>query len=213
MDIPARESELAVYLQQQPYQVTQDGILLTIAKNVFPSDFGLTSTFFGHYILQQAPTSRALDMGCGSGYFAFLLKKIGCESVIGVDYNSDAVNCAQGNSKLNPDFAPDTFIHSDLFKSVPPNNFGSIVFNFNYHPSNGVFGLYEDGGRVILERFFTEVIAYIDSETKIYIPFSAFVGAKHDPLHIAPKYGFSVTIVAETQNHAGEHFIYLIMLA
>jgi hypothetical protein len=31
-------------------------------------------------------------------------------------------------------------------------------------------------------------------------------------LHIAPQYGFSVTIAAETQNHAGEHFIYLIML-
>ena len=210
MDISSRESELALYLQRQPYQVVQDGIQLTIAKNVFPSDFGLTSSFFGHYILQQTPTSRALDMGCGSGYFAFLLKKIGCASVIGVDYNLDAVHCAQANSLLNPDYAPDAFIHSDLFQSVPPNNFGSIVFNFNYHPSNGVFGLYEDGGRVILQRFFTEVTAYIDSKTKIYIPYSAFVGPEHDPLHIAPHYGFTVNIAAETENQAGKHFIYVI---
>ena len=213
MDTVTRESELALYLQRQPYQVEQDGITLTIAKNVFPSDFGLTSSFFGRHILQQTPVNSALDMGCGSGYFAFLLKKIGCEAVIGADFNADAVQCALANRELNPDYQPDDILHSDLFKAVPANTFGLIVFNFNYHPSNGVFGLYEDGGRVILERFFTEVLDYIDHNTKIFIPYSAFVGKEHDPWHIAPKFGFSVTLAAETENAVGRHFIYLIVLS
>jgi SAM-dependent methyltransferase len=211
MDILSREKELASYLERQPYLIEQDGINLNIHKNVFPSDFGITSSFFGHYILQQKATQSALDMACGSGYFAFLLKKIGCTSVVGVDFNKDSIKCAISNIELNPALKPITFIHSDLFKSVPSNQFGIIVFNFNYYPSNGVFGLNADGGREILERFFSEVIDYIDCNSRIYIPYSKFVGPEHDPLHIAPKYGFSVSIEALTENEAGEHVIYLIM--
>lgn len=212
MDISTRETELAVYLERQPYTVEQDGIHLTIAKNVFPSDFGITSSFFGQFILQQQPAESGLDMGTGSGYFAFLLKKLGCKKVLGVDFNLDAVNCATANALLNPQLQPVPFIHSDLFKSVAKNQFGMIVFNFNYYPSNGVYGLNNDGGKEILERFFTEVVDYIDVDTRIYIPYSKFVGTEHDPLLIAPNYGFSVSVVSETQTATGEHVIYLIKL-
>ena len=210
MDIATREFELAHYLEKQPYQVEQDGIRLNIAKNVFPSDFGLTSRFVGRYILQQPPAKRALDMGCGSGYFAFLLKKIGCESVTGIDLNPDAVNCAQSNCALNPELGLINFVQSNLFNSIAVQRFDLIVFNFNYYPSNGVFGLYADGGREILERFFSEVSAYIEPNIRIYIPYSAFVGPEHDPRNIAPQYGFSVSIVDKTHTQTGDHFIYLI---
>jgi methylase of polypeptide subunit release factors len=211
MTISKRETELAAYLERQPYQVEQDGIHLTIAKNVFPSDFGLTSKFFGQYMLQQPPADYGLDMGCGSGYFAFLLKKIGCKQVIGVDFNPDAVNCAEENRTLNPHLTPIEFVHSDLFASVPPQKFGIIVFNFNYYPSNGNFGLNADGGREILQRFFSQVDDYLDTDARIYIPYSEFVGDEHDPAKIAEDFGFKVTVVAETENHAGRHFKYLLV--
>src|SRR5665811_1073151 len=115
MSIAKREQELSHYLQKQPYTTELDGIALTIAKNVFPSCFGITSSFFGDFILQQKPATTALDMGCGSGYFAFLLKKIGCETVLGVDFNNDAVKCSNENSRLNPSLAPIDFVYSDLF--------------------------------------------------------------------------------------------------
>ena len=86
------------------------------------------------------------------------------------------------------------------------------MFNFNYYPSTGVFGLNADGGKVILERFFTEVVAYIDGNSKIYMPYSAFVGVEHDPEQIAPRFGFKVATVARLQNHIGEHVIYQISL-
>ena len=211
MTTALRQTELAHYLECQPYLVEQDGIKLTIAKNVFPSDFGLTSSFFGNFMLQQKPAANALDMGCGSGYFALLLKKIGCNNVVGVDFNPDAVNCASGNCLQNPDLAAITIIHSDLFAFLPANRFGLIVFNFNYYPSDGVFGLNEDGGREILQRFFQQVVDYIDSDTRIYIPFSEFISAEHDPKNVAPDYGFSVATVAETENETGKHFIYEVM--
>jgi hypothetical protein len=76
MSIAARKQELAVYLDKQPYIAELDGITLKIAKNVFSSDFGLTSSFFRPFhSATTASPHGALDMGCGSGYFAFLLKK------------------------------------------------------------------------------------------------------------------------------------------
>lgn len=211
MSISKRESELAVYLDKQPYMTELDGIKLEIAKNVFPSDFGLTSCFFGNFILQQDAVETALDMGCGSGYFAFLLKKIGCTEVIGVDFNIDAVKCASNNSLHNPLLHPVKFIHSDLFANVPASTFDLIIFNFNYYPSNGDFGLNADGGQEILKRFFSHVDRYIHDNTIIYIPYSEFVGNEHDPKHICPAFGFSVEIVASITNDNGEHYVYKIM--
>ena len=211
MSIAKREQELSYYLDRQPYMTELDGITLIIAKNVFPSCFGITSSFFGNFILQQKPGVTGLDMGCGSGYFAFLLKKIGCETVLGVDFNIDAVKCATENSSLNPLLAPIDFIHSDLFNDVPLTKFDIIVFNFNYYPSNGDFGLNEDGGRQILQRFFTQVSAFCDTETRIYIPYSEFVGLEHDPKMICQDFGFTYEIMTTTINETGEHCIYKIM--
>jgi methylase of polypeptide subunit release factors len=211
MSIASREQELACYLDKQPYMTELDGVTLKIAKNVFPSDFGLTSSFFGAFMLQQQPGSNALDMGCGSGYFAFLLKKIGCANVLGVDFNKDAIQGTLENRQLNPTLTPIDFLHSDLFAAVPPTLFDLIVFNFNYYPSNGTFGLNEDGGCEILERFFDQVGDYINEQTRIYIPYSEFIGAAHDPKNIGPTFGYSVTVEDTIRNHTGEHYIYKIM--
>lgn len=213
MSISKRESELASYLDRQPYLTELDGISLEIAKNVFPSDFGITSSFFGHFMLQQKPGSRALDMGCGSGYFALLLKKMGCQTVLGVDFNRDAFNCATSNALRNPELASVEFIHSDLFVNVSPRQFDLIVFNFNYYPSNGVYGLNPDGGQEILKRFFKEVSAYINQQTRIYIPYSLFVGEEHDPKNICTDFGFIAKTVAAITNESGDHVIYEVMLA
>lgn len=208
MTIPKRVAELAVYLDKQPYLTELDGISLEIAKNVFPSDFGVTSSFFGHFMLQQQAADSALDMGCGSGYFALLLKKIGCKAVMAVDFNADAVACATANVARNPQLAPVTVVHSDLFADVPLRQFDLIVFNFNYYPSDGRYGLNADGGQLILRRFFAEVTAYITAESTIYIPYSLFVGPEHDPKNLCGEFGFCAEVVDSIENHSGVHVIY-----
>jgi hypothetical protein len=87
------------------------------------------------------------------------------------------------------------------------------VFNFNYYPSNGDFGLNSDGGQAILKRFFTQVDRYIHDNTVIYIPYSEFVGEEHDPKIIGIDFGFSVEIMATIENHTGEHYVYKITRA
>ena len=159
-------------------------------------------------MVTQRPAETALDMGCGSGYFALLLKKMGCQKVLGVDLNPDAIACSKSNGIRNHTLGPVEFIHSDLFVNVPQTYFGLIVFNFNYYPSNGNFGLNHDGGREILKRFFTQVTPYIDRQTRIYIPYSLFVGEEHNPKSICASFGFFAEIVASTSNQSGEHVIY-----
>jgi predicted RNA methylase len=213
MTILKRESELADYLIKQPYLTELNGVQLEIGKNVFPSDFGLTSSFVGRFILQQKPGARALDMACGSGYFAFLLKKMGCDYVLGADLNLVAIQCAQGNCRRNPDISDIEFVHSDLFSNIPPMKFDLIMFNFNYYPGNGNFGLNQEGGRQILRRFFSQASAYCHEQTRIYMPYSLFVGEEHDPKTIAGSFGFFVETVATTFNQNGEHVIYQLMRA
>ena len=211
ISIADREQDLVTYLKKQPYITQLDGITLAIAKNVFPSDFGLTSPFVGKFMLEQQPAESALDMGCGSGYFTFLLRKMGCDRVLGVDFNPGAVMCALENKDRNPELTNVDFLFSDLFSNVPIKTFDLIMFNFNYYPSNGTFGLNEDGGREILERFFSQVGNYITEETRIYVPYSQFVGAEHDPKNVCAEFGFSVKVEDSICNHAGEHYIYKIM--
>ena len=112
-----------------------------------------------------------------------------------------------------PRFSTVEFMHSDLFDNVPARQFGIIVFNFNYYPSNGDFRLNQDGGREILSRFFSQVPRYIDRQTRIYIPYSLFVGAEHNPKSICASFGFFAERVATTTNQSGEHVIYEVMQA
>jgi methylase of polypeptide subunit release factors len=86
-----------------------------------------------------------------------------------VDFNKDAMHCTLENEQMNPDLTPIDLLHSDLFAEVTPAVFDLIVFNFNYYPSDGTFGLNEDGGRDILKRFFDLVSDYITEQTRIYI--------------------------------------------
>ena len=166
-----------------------------------------------HIILgHDGPRNDNEEMDADLGAY-LLLKKIGCHSVLGVDFNKDAFNCASSNALRNPDLATVEFIHSDLFVNVSSQQFDLIVFNFNYYPSNGVFGLNPDGGQEILKRFFSQVSTYITDQTRIYIPYSLFVGEEHDPKNICSDFGFIATIVETTSNRSGEHVIYEVMRA
>jgi hypothetical protein len=62
-----------------------------------------------------------------------------------------------------------------------------------------------------LERFFNQAGAFCDTETRIYIPYSQFVGAEHDPKTICQNFGFNCETMATMVNEAGEHCIYKIM--
>ena len=41
---------------------------------------------------------RALDLGTGAGFFAFILAELGCDKIVGIDYSDDMINEAKKNA-------------------------------------------------------------------------------------------------------------------
>lgn len=150
-----RNLELIEAFNSQPYFIELDGFNLVIDKDVFPPDIGYASKFLAQVLKKYKP-EVALDMGSGSGYLAFVLRKIGVPFVTAIDNHSPAIDCIYKNIKKNPEVVPIRVLKGDLFKPLDEEKiFDLIVFNHPYYPytNNHIFGLEKDGGKVIIESF------------------------------------------------------------
>ncbi len=106
---------------------------------------------------------NVLEIGCGSGIVSLCAASNPKNTVLGVDINQDAVQCAIKNAKNNQ-ITNVHFIESDLFSSVE-GKFDTIMFNPPYLPTsheerisgsiNHAFDGGEDG-RKIVDRFLDE---------------------------------------------------------
>ena len=80
--------------------------------------------------LTQQKLGSVLDYGCGSGILAIAAKKLGAESVIGVDIDVQAINASQYNAELNHEhivfYNADTFSHQ-TFDLVVANILSSAL--------------------------------------------------------------------------------------
>ena len=205
-----RDQELSDILKRQPYTVDLNGLKVQVDKSVFPLDIGYTSQYLAETLKRYHPR-KALDMGCGTGYLAMLLKRNGASEVWAVDRHRPSWACTMLNAFSN--HLTLHFQQSDLFREVPLQKFDLIVFDQPYYPSSrDLFGgPCPDGGKKVIERFLREVPPYLPSNGVIIMPFSDMAGKKHDPKKIA--IDFKVTTVMETENEFGRHFVYQISLA
>jgi len=137
-----------------------------------------------------------LDVGTGSGFIA--LSAAGrAARVLGVDVDSEAVDCARGNA-LNNDIDNAEFCVSDLFENVE-GKFDVITFNPPYLPSGEVEDKAVDGGEngiELVERFLMQVSDYLNPGGRVYLLVSSLnilekVGKLFD------ENGFNRDIVAE----------------
>src|SRR5829696_2358715 len=140
--------EFARLLESQPYTVVMDGLVITVAEDVFPPDLGRCARNMAKVCAEHRPR-RALDMGCGSGYLALALKQQGVPDVWALDVHEPAVACTTRNLEQNPHAGPLTVALSDLFDAVPPSiGFDLVVFNQPFAPAadQAVCGCGSDGG-------------------------------------------------------------------
>lgn len=204
-----RDDDLLSIRQQQPYTVVIDGLDLLVEKDVFPPDLGFTSQHLGKVLGDYQPHT-ALDMGCGVGYLAMLLKKNGVPEVWAVDNHKPAIKCTLKNIKRNK-LQPIKVARSDLFLQIPKSvKFDLIVFNQPYYPATEevIFGLGFDGGKEIVVRFLEQTKDYLTDKGVIIMPFSDIAGKENDPKIIAEKLGWLVKVIYRTSSEGMEHRIY-----
>ncbi len=137
------------------------------------------------YASSLAGGKRILEIGCGTGIVslaaAFADPK---NSVLGVDINPAAVECAKENAAKNG-IKNANFTQSDLFSAAPKEKFGCILFNPPYLPTTR-----EE--KLALED---ENMAYDGGESGLetFYKFTQHVGS-----HLAPK--GKVAVIATSLN-------------
>lgn len=196
--------------EKQPYDVTIEGIHLNIGEDVFPSDLAYNTRYLAK-AASAYTSSRSLDMGCGCGFIALYLRKMGVPDVWAIDIHEPAIQCAKNNIELNLHLGPINILQGDLFLPIPEIiKFDLIIFNHPLFPTVGlpVFGNNPDGGFEILNRFFADAKGYLTNDGKILVPYSSIAEVEHNPKFIAEMYGYKVMTIFETLEPPYLHHVY-----
>lgn len=198
----------------QPYSICLDGFELVIDKDVFPPDIGYVSQFLAQVLKEHHP-AVALDMGCGSGYLAFVLRKTGVPCVTAIDNHTPAVDCIRKNMEKNPEVKPIEVLKGDLF--VPLNKdktFDLMVFNHPLYPFTGnpIFGLGKDGGKVIINNFLLRAPEYLKKGGVILMPFSDIADEENNPKKMALSLGYHVSRTWEKSDKGVIHYVFEIKM-
>lgn len=200
--------EFQQHIDRQPYSVVLDGLRLTIDRDVFPPDMGLCAQNLAKRSHNYRP-NVALDMGCGAGYLALMLKRNGVPEVWAADVHGPAIECTRSNVERNPEVGPIRVVQSDLFRNIPATaRFDLIVFNQPFGPALGqtVCGCGSDGGYEITKRFLLEAPAYLNEGAVVLMAFSDREPQQHNPRGVAEELGYPiVTLLHEFYGEANNY--------
>ena len=111
------------------------GIRLQVLRGVFDPSMHFTSGLLARYLLHASnivPGSTVLDVGTGSGIGAIAAARAGATSVVALDINPDAVECARLNASQNDVGSLVDARESDLFSAVAGERFDLVVSNPPY---------------------------------------------------------------------------------
>jgi len=214
VQVSDRNIELIEAFNSQPYSIELDGFNLVIDKDVFPPDIGYASKFLAQVLKKYKP-EVALDMGSGSGYLAFVLRKIGVPFVTAIDNHPPAIDCIYKNIKKNPEVMPIRVLKGDLFEPLDEEKiFDLIVFNHPYYPytNNHIFGLEKDGGKTIIERFLSLAPIYLKNNGVILMPFSDMAGEENNPKTIALSFGYNTSRTWTKSDREQSHYVFEIKI-
>jgi release factor glutamine methyltransferase len=147
-----------------------------------------------------------LDLGTGSGILAVTAAKKAAH-VLAVDLNPYAIRCARDNAKLNHLSERMDFLQSDLFSSFHTGvRFDLVLFNAPYLPSEAgeedtwIGKSWAGGadGRLVVDRFISEVPAYLKSGGRVLLMQSTLTGVDETITAFA-KQGLKAAVTASQQ--------------
>lgn len=145
-----------------------------ITENVFePSE----DSFLFAENLDVHNGDEVLDLGTGCGILGILAAQK-AKSVIAVDINPYAVNCAKQNAALNHVQSNMSFLRSDLLSALNPvDMFDLILFNAPYLPSEQhehetwIGRAWAGGvtGRDVIDRFIPQISIYLKPSGRVLL--------------------------------------------
>jgi methylase of polypeptide subunit release factors len=196
---------------------TTPKFIFHVDENVFPPDFGITTGLITKVATTQYSNCRTvMEMGCGTGFPAIQLAAASpkLEKLMLVDLLDEAVSCTKKNVNVNRHLFPSqcevSVLKSDLFAEVPSEDrWDLIIHNQTFYPDNGRFGLTEEGGQQLTQRFLEAAKARLAPNGVILMAFASFVEEQHDPKPLAESLGYTVKVVGEKAARGGiRGFVY-----
>lgn len=168
------------HLKDSTYNIA--GLSINCDSGLYHPDVNSSSVFILRHLLDKALFSRQpeniLEIGAGCGAIILALQQfLGAGAYTGVDIDPAAIACATSNAARNG--ANIRFLPSDLFSSIPGEQYDLIIFNFPLYA--GAVGeilapelvskLCDYRGQ-LLERFIAELPAHLTRNGCAYVTIS-----------------------------------------
>ena len=132
--------------------------LIIVPKMSFGTGHHQTTWLMTKFLFENKPSQmNLLDMGCGTGILAILSKKLGAQSVVGIDIDEWSVI----NSKENEEINSVSGIHWILgdAKKIPSQKFDMILANINKNILKKDLPNYSaalsENGKIVMSGFFS----------------------------------------------------------
>lgn len=189
----------------------RNGIILDIPPQVFHPAFFFSTKYLIRYLASQNLQGKTfLELGAGSGLISFTAEKAGA-MVTATDINPIAIEYLEKNKLSNRSGI--RIIHSDLFQTLPEQEFDIIVINPPYYKKQPATELehawYCGEHGEYFERLFAGIKNYMNSETLALMILSDD-GDIQMVKEIAKKHHCSLTLLDKKNFILETNFIYRI---
>jgi len=190
-----------------------DGMIIKIFPGVFhPGFFFSTKFLISHLKYYKLKNKNILELGAGSGMISVFCAKNFAE-VTASDISKTAVENIIANAKLNN--CNITAIHSDLFDSIPNQNFDFIIINPPYFPKDASteseLAWFCGGDFQYFEKLFKQLPDYLFPETIVLMVLSEDCSIKTIEA-IAKKNNIEIKLKDRRKFFGEENFIFQLHL-
>ena len=163
-------------------------------------------TFLAAENMQVTEDDTVLEIGTGCGILAVLAAKK-AKTVVAVDINPYALECANRNAEANGVKEKIDFRHGDLFQPIRKNErFSLILFNSPYLPSeqgeekSWIDKAWAGGpsGRQVIDRFIVDAPQWLDDGGRILLVQSSLSDVNRT-LEMLKEQSFQAKVVAQVK--------------
>jgi release factor glutamine methyltransferase len=157
-----------------PRNFTYKNNFVEIVPGVFhPGFFFSTKLLISFLEKQNLDGKKFLEMGCGSGLVSIVTAKQNAK-VTAADISHEAIVCTKNNAAKNN--AQISVIESNLFKSIPPQQFDIIAVNPPYYKKKPVspdqFAWYCGENLEYFNDFFQQARLFVSDSSRIIMVLS-----------------------------------------